>query len=109
MNAPTPTERAERWLRDFDAELTAGRFDAAAALFEDGGCWRDLTAFTWTLRTMVASTAMRTATPFCTCWRITDCAPSATAESISTPRFIGPGCITIASGRASASFSAVRP
>ena len=52
MNAPTPTERAERWLRDFDAELTAGRFDAAAALFEDGGCWRDLTAFTWTLRTM---------------------------------------------------------
>jgi hypothetical protein len=24
-------------------------------------------------------------------------APSATAESISTPRFIGPGCITIAS------------
>ena len=31
------------------------------------------------------------------------------AESISTPRFIGPGCITIASGLASASFSGVRP
>jgi len=27
-----------------------------------------------------------------------DCAPSATIESISTPRFIGPGCITSASG-----------
>ena len=52
MNAPTPTERARRWLRDFDDALTAGRCDAAAALFEERGCWRDLTAFTWTLRTM---------------------------------------------------------
>ena len=54
-------------------------------------------------------TAMRTAIPKVTCLRITDCGPSATADSISTPRFIGPGCITIASGLASASFSAVRP
>ena len=30
--------------------------------------------------------------------RITDCGPSATADSISTPRFIGCGCITMASG-----------
>ena len=54
-------------------------------------------------------TAIRTAIPKVTCLRITDCVPSATADSISTPRFIGPGCITIASGLASASFSAVRP
>ena len=54
-------------------------------------------------------TAMRTAMPKVTCGRITLCAPSATAESISTPRLIGPGCITIASGLASASFSGVRP
>ena len=33
----------------------------------------------------------------------------ATLESISMPRFIGPGCITIASGRARASFSSVSP
>ena len=46
------------------------------------------------------STAMRTATPISTCSRMTDCAPSATIESISTPRFIGPGCITSASGLA---------
>ncbi len=52
MNAPTPTDRARRWLRDFDDALTAGRVDAAAALFGEDGCWRDLTAFTWTLRTM---------------------------------------------------------
>jgi len=35
-------------------------------------------------------TAMRTAMPNDTCGRITLCAPSATAESISTPRLIGP-------------------
>ena len=38
------------------------------------------------------STAMRIATPFVTWLRITLCGPSATSESISTPRFIGPGC-----------------
>src|SRR6185437_14374829 len=54
-------------------------------------------------------TAIRTAMPNVTCGRITEWAPSATAESISTPRFIGPGCMTIASGLASASFSIVRP
>ena len=54
-------------------------------------------------------TAMRTAMPKVTCGRITAWPPSATAESISTPRFMGPGCITIASGLARASFSGVRP
>jgi hypothetical protein len=47
-----------------------------------------------------SSTAMRTATPISTCSRISDWAPSATMLSISTPRFIGPGCITSASGLA---------
>ena len=37
------------------------------------------------------STAMRMATPFVTCSRITLWGPSATSESISTPRFMGPG------------------
>src|SRR6185436_19906133 len=54
-------------------------------------------------------TAIRTAMPKVTCGRITECLPSATLESISTPRFIGPGCMTIASLRASASLSSVRP
>ena len=49
------------------------------------------------------------ALPNVTCGRITLWPPSATPESISTPRFIGPGCITIASRLASASFSAVSP
>ena len=51
------------------------------------------------------STAMRTATPISTCSRMTLRASSATFESISTPRFIGPGCITSASGLARASLS----
>ena len=57
------------------------------------------------LPAMIDITAIRTAMPKVTCGRITLCAPSATAESISTPRLIGPGCMTIASGLASASFS----
>ena len=36
-------------------------------------------------------TAIRTATPFVTWGSITERGPSATAESISTPRFMGPG------------------
>ena len=34
---------------------------------------------------------------------------SATSESISTPRFIGPGCMTLAPGLAQANFSRSRP
>ena len=45
-----------------------------------------------------ASTAMRTNTPLATCSRISDCAPSATSAAISTPRLIGPGCMTRQSG-----------
>ena len=55
------------------------------------------------------STASRTATPISTCCVITERAPSAIELSISTPRFIGPGCITMASSLASASRSAVSP
>jgi len=48
-----------------------------------------------------SSTAMRTATPFVTCWVMTEAGLSARLDSISMPRFIGPGCITIASAAAS--------
>ena len=58
---------------------------------------------------MMLMTAIRIAMPNVTCGRMTDCLPSATLESISTPRFMGPGCSTIASGRASASLSSVSP
>ena len=54
-------------------------------------------------------TAMRTATPISTCSWMTLCGPSAISEAISTPRFIGPGCMTSASSLAAFSFSASSP
>ena len=54
-------------------------------------------------------TAMRTAMPKLTWERMTACLPSATSEAISTPRFIGPGCMTMASGLARASMAGVSP
>src|SRR5207247_11064970 len=55
------------------------------------------------------STAVRTATPFVTWSRITLCGPSATRESISTPRFIGPGCMMVMGRATFSSRSAVTP
>src|SRR5881397_2608430 len=55
------------------------------------------------------STAIRTATPLVTWSRITLCGPSATRESISTPRFIGPGCMMSRSFGARSRRSAVTP
>jgi hypothetical protein len=54
-----------------------------------------------TLPATILMTAMRTAMPKVTCGKITLCAPSTTAESISTPRLMGPGCMTMASDLAS--------
>ena len=47
---------------------------------------------------------MRTATPLFTWSKITEYGPSATSGLISTPRFIGPGCIISTSGFAYESF-----
>ena len=52
-------------------------------------------------------TAMRIASPAETCASIRLCAPCATSGAISTPSFIGPGCITTACGAAAATRSAV--
>ncbi len=44
------------------------------------------------------SRAMRTAIPLLTCSSTHDCGASATSGEISIPRFIGPGCSTMAFG-----------
>lgn len=49
--ATAPAE-AQRWLASFEAALSAQDAAAAAALFLDDGLWRDVLAFTWTIRTM---------------------------------------------------------
>ena len=55
------------------------------------------------------STAIRTLTPFATCSTIVDRALSATSALISRPRFIGPGCMTMASSLSTPSRRPSRP
>src|SRR5690606_5679163 len=54
----------------------------------------------WLGGSKASRTAMRTATPISTWSVMTERGPSAMAGSISTPRFMGPGCMTMASGLA---------
>ena len=53
------TSPAARWLESFSAALARRDLDAAAALFEPDGYWRDLVAFTWTLHTCEGRPAIR--------------------------------------------------
>ncbi len=55
------------------------------------------------------SRAIRIATPLVTWSVMTDWAPAATSAAISTPSFIGPGCMTSAPGLAPARRAAVSP
>jgi len=55
--ATAPAE-AQRWLERFEAALSAGDHAAAADLFLDDGLWRDILAFTWTIRTMAGRPAI---------------------------------------------------
>ncbi|SDW58562.1 putative flavoprotein involved in K+ transport [Amycolatopsis xylanica] len=48
----TPQARADAWLSEFEAALAARDTQAAAALFAVDGFWRDLVAFTWTIKTV---------------------------------------------------------
>ena len=52
---------------------------------------------------------MRTAMPLVTCWVMTAPGSSAGSTAISTPRFIGPGCITSVCGPSFAARSGVSP
>jgi putative flavoprotein involved in K+ transport len=47
-----PKQRLARWVKKFDAALSAGDADAATALFQDDCYWRDLVAFTWNIATL---------------------------------------------------------
>jgi len=54
-NAP---KEAQAWLAKFDAALQAQDGRAAAELFLPDGLWRDLLAFTWTIRTIAGRAAI---------------------------------------------------
>ena len=55
--ATAPAE-AQRWLESFEAALAARDATAAAGLFLDDGLWRDILAFTWSIRTMAGRSAI---------------------------------------------------
>ena len=54
-----PTQAASAWLADFTSALERCDIDAAVALFEPDGYWRDLVAFTWNIRTQEGPQAIR--------------------------------------------------
>lgn len=47
----SPSDTVRSWLGSLETALAARDLDAATALFEEGGFWRDLVAFTWNLKT----------------------------------------------------------
>jgi putative flavoprotein involved in K+ transport len=50
--AVDPAAAVDGWLSSFEAALTEGDSEAAAALFAEESFWRDLVAFTWNIRTL---------------------------------------------------------
>ncbi len=67
LDAPTTADApadpaydiARRWLDDFGTALAAGNLDAVDDLFLAEGWWRDLLAFTWDLRTIHGTDAIK--------------------------------------------------
>ena len=55
---PTTT-RAQQWLTDFEAALTAGDTAAAAGMFAAESYWRDLVSFTWNITTVEGRDGVR--------------------------------------------------
>jgi putative flavoprotein involved in K+ transport len=50
--AVDPAAAVDGWLSSFEAALTEGDSEAAAALFAEESFWRDLVAFTWNIKTV---------------------------------------------------------
>ena len=50
--APSPQERVDAWLAEFEAALAARDIERATGLFATDSFWRDLVAFTWNLKTV---------------------------------------------------------
>jgi len=54
----TAPANAQRWLESFETALQTQDAAAAADLFLPDGLWRDVLAFTWTIKTMSGATAI---------------------------------------------------
>jgi putative flavoprotein involved in K+ transport len=49
---PTPQQRVDAWLADFEAALAVRDIERVVAKFAIDSFWRDLVAFTWNLKTL---------------------------------------------------------
>ena len=49
---PSPQERVDAWLADFEAALASRDLDRVAAKFAVDSFWRDLVTFTWNIKTV---------------------------------------------------------
>lgn len=110
MQDTAPAAEAAVWLATLGNNLESGDIAAALDLFDEGCCWRDLVAFTWTIRTMEGKPAiadMLAATLAATepsAWQITDA--SGTGEgaiqawfSFKTSTGQGQGIVKLAGGK----------
>ena len=53
------SKSAAEWLSDFEAALAAGDIEAASQMFAATSFWRDLSAFTWNLKTVENPSGVR--------------------------------------------------
>ncbi|MEL6236809.1 MAG: NAD(P)/FAD-dependent oxidoreductase, partial [Pseudomonadota bacterium] len=106
-----------QWLSAFDAALLAQDVDRAVDLFEPGGYWRDLVAFTWNIKTMEGDAAiaqmLRATLAQCrpSGWRLTSAAEADGAAvsawiAFETSAAHGAGRVTLRNGRAQVLFTA---
>ena len=58
MQATSPTDRVNTWLKSFGEALKAHDTGAVETLFAEECYWRDLVAFTWNLKTMEGRAAI---------------------------------------------------
>ena len=49
---PSPTERINAWLADFEAALAVRDIERIVAKFAVDSFWRDLVSFTWNIKTL---------------------------------------------------------
>lgn len=49
---PTPQQRVDRWLADFEAALAVRDIERVTGMFAVDSFWRDLVSFTWNIKTM---------------------------------------------------------
>ena len=59
VDAAFPLEQASKWLRAFEASISAQDMDTLVSLFHEHGFWKDVLALTWDLRTIRGHSSIR--------------------------------------------------